>query len=782
MANTQIDEAFAPLVANGTTNGYLTVADTSKFYIHAFGYLVSNTQPSQLCRITDKPTLTTLQVQFYNPETFLALYGKASDCSAYTLADQAKFDQFQQIVDIPEVDYILAGGGGGGGGGPIVLSGDTNGPSNANTTSKINNKTFLEMDFIYDPSIAATDVLRYKTIAELMTAVTAGPKGSRVLFTANATIPSNWVLPQDTRWYSITPATGQITVTIPAGVTISNLRGIEFGLVVKFLNTGPCLTWPADVGIPIVFYVGLGAALDRSGSGADLAQIPDMVYGVYAVNEDSGKAVPSPAAYAVMRGMGMGTVLIGSQVSVSFAGGIIPGDFAGSGSLILQNGIGSTVLTAADFPAFTGTITSQIYSADPRNFGPQLAKTVLAGPLSGGPDLPTFKPIGSLLSNLYTQLITEIWVGAPLDPMVTPTGSPIAPFPNYASAMAYIATRPEEYFKVNVAPDMSGDITVPPNKGILFECSTIHGATINDMVIYGSDDAQHPVFLIGIYSVNSINFNGASSTKGVLAIHQFCEVLSSVTTTGGIETHIYANGIFEATSQTAPITFQDINLNPNSKIYAENVDFQDYIVAGEITIKNSRIPDNIDTYELDLYLEKNTLSTSVTINFLGGSGTIHADAYTTKNLDSAGLTIVNGVLSRDEDLEETHFSFVTPPTLEGQLYSYVSNSMIDLSSATALVLARAFAGVYNNHDGAIQGTVGRVYPIRIEPNLVPNPGEPIYLSKLFPGLGTTTKPNVSGDIIKVVAYIVDTTGYNSINPNGSTVFGKLSPLQLAYVP
>ena len=399
----------------------------------------------------------------------------------------------------------------------------------------------------------------------------------------------------------------------------------------------------------------------------------------------------------------------------------------------------------------------------------------------GGPDLSTFKPISSFLANFATQLITEIWVGDRLNTMIAPTGSPIAPFPDYASAMTYISSRPEEYFKVNVAPGVSGDINVPANKGILFKCSTINGAVMNDVVINGSVDDQHPIFLVGIASVNSIDFSGPSSSTAVLAIHQYCKMLSSITC-GDLAANIVANGIFDLASQAASIRFNDISLGPNSSIVAYGADFRDFIVGGEITIKNSKISDTVNVFGLDLYLEKNIFPTSTTINFLGGTGTIHADAYTTKNLDSVGLTIINGVLSRDGDLEETHSSFVTPPSFEGQLYSYVSNSMVDLSSATALVLARAFAGVYNNHVGAIQGTVGRVYPMRLEPNLVPNPGEPIYLSKLFPGLGTTTKPITSGDIIKVVGYIVDTTGYNSLNPNGSTVFGKINPQPLAIVP
>lgn len=117
MPNIQINEAFAVLTADGSTTGYIAVADNSKFYVKAYGYLFSNTQPSKFCRITAKPTLTLIQVQFYDPPELLIRYGQASDCSAYKVAEQARFEQYQQIVDVPDDILILGGGGGGGGGG-----------------------------------------------------------------------------------------------------------------------------------------------------------------------------------------------------------------------------------------------------------------------------------------------------------------------------------------------------------------------------------------------------------------------------------------------------------------------------------------------------------------------------------------------------------------------------------------------------------------------------------------------------------------------------------------
>jgi hypothetical protein len=112
MANIQVNEAFAAFTADGTTSGYVTVADNSTFYIHAYAYLFSDTQPSQFVRITAKPTNTLIQVQFYTPPDFLARYGQASDCSNYKVAEHARIDMYQQIVDVPDNILVITGGGG----------------------------------------------------------------------------------------------------------------------------------------------------------------------------------------------------------------------------------------------------------------------------------------------------------------------------------------------------------------------------------------------------------------------------------------------------------------------------------------------------------------------------------------------------------------------------------------------------------------------------------------------------------------------------------------------
>lgn len=257
------------------------------------------------------------------------------------------------------------------------------------------------LDFVFDPSVAQTLAPVYKTVAELMAAVSAGPPSARVWFFADATIPSDWDLPANTWFFSGAADPGPFTLTTQGN--LDNLAGIGYGLTWKPLNSAPCLTFTAvALTNRIVFTVQDGARIDRSGSSAELAQIPDGRFGIYAVQAAASAFVPPPGAgSSVFRGMGAASVLLGSQVQGGATSGIQPGDFAGLGSLSLHNGIDAPVLTAADFPDFSGTFAAQDYLSDGRNFGPQSAGTAL-GVAVGAPTgtLPTFQAVANLLGGI----------------------------------------------------------------------------------------------------------------------------------------------------------------------------------------------------------------------------------------------------------------------------------------------------------------------------------------------------------------------------------------------
>jgi len=300
-----------------------------------------------------------------------------------------------------------------------------------------------------------------------MAAVSAGPQGSRVLFTQNVTIPSNWNLPKDTIWSGTSPATGSVQVTIPAGVVIDNLRGINFGLQLTTQNTAPCLTFSGDGTNPYVFIVELGALLDRQGT-VELAQIPDTQYGVFATFGSPTRAFPAPTT-AVFRGMGVGSVLIASQAEPGIFGGIQDADFSGLGTLIEQNGIDA--IYGNTYPSFTGSIIP-FYGASPQNFGPQTPGTVLsADPIPGR--LPSFRGVTttSLLGPGHRSCNILFFDYNTTVPPLQQDGSIMFPYASLALAIAYTATQPAAMsWRIIGGPGIEpGDVTLPAGRAYFIE-------------------------------------------------------------------------------------------------------------------------------------------------------------------------------------------------------------------------------------------------------------------------------------------------------------------------
>lgn len=109
MAGKDVAAFGAALTADGTTDGSLTFAATANFRKGRTGWLKDGNSPSQKCLITEITSATVIKVKFVpdqmsigtgapltggtvrNLGDFAPNYG-TSDCSAYTVAQSARFD------------------------------------------------------------------------------------------------------------------------------------------------------------------------------------------------------------------------------------------------------------------------------------------------------------------------------------------------------------------------------------------------------------------------------------------------------------------------------------------------------------------------------------------------------------------------------------------------------------------------------------------------------------------------------------------------------------------
>jgi hypothetical protein len=95
------------LTANGTTEGYLTIANTVGFPVGVIIYVGGTALPSVQCVVTENTT-TTIRVRKTPNYTFGPIpyptgyrapqYGGGSDMSAYTTAANAYVDIEQQVA------------------------------------------------------------------------------------------------------------------------------------------------------------------------------------------------------------------------------------------------------------------------------------------------------------------------------------------------------------------------------------------------------------------------------------------------------------------------------------------------------------------------------------------------------------------------------------------------------------------------------------------------------------------------------------------------------------
>lgn len=105
MPSIWVPEAYAAFAGNGGADGYVTVADNSKFYPGAEVFIVSDTVTGSRGKITDLVSTNKIGVRLLKEFPLQPpSYGR-SDLSAYLLADNAKIDMPAQVVPVNQPSF-----------------------------------------------------------------------------------------------------------------------------------------------------------------------------------------------------------------------------------------------------------------------------------------------------------------------------------------------------------------------------------------------------------------------------------------------------------------------------------------------------------------------------------------------------------------------------------------------------------------------------------------------------------------------------------------------------
>lgn len=401
----------------------------------------------------------------------------------------------------------------------------------------------------------------------------------------------------------------------------------------------------------------------------------------------------------------------------------------------------------------------------------------------------------TLNSSVPIGLKTVIWVDF-ASTALTPDGSVNFPFDRMSTAMAYIASLPTDDWQINVSPGtgthISDNFIIPPSRSIVIQGAGRTTPTLGVVTMKPSVSGNVTAFFRNI-NVTGFLFLDLLAGPGTINLYtENVSIGSSGINQAGSSTAewVHSAGNSYALSSSSPIgsNFCQGDVKVNGSIRADSMQFlgtdTTNITANQVTMQNCSFASNffISGTSMD-FTNCRWLIDDGTITFTGTAGLIKLDSYTTKSYRFQAPSLTNGQVVDYIELNQPDLSFVTVPTLPGQIYAYVGDRTIDLAIADTADHCKAIAGLWNNEPSSLAVSRGIPYFARFEPGLgTITGGQTVYVSLTYPGLGTTTEPSVTGQLIKPIGYVANGGFYNTLDPTGSTALIILEPQKLSTVP
>ena len=250
---------------------------------------------------------------------------------------------------------------------------------------------------------------------------------------------------------------------------------------------------------------------------------------------------------------------------------------------------------------------------------------------------------------LVTRPLAVVFVGAAVDPAITPDGSAYAPFPEVDDALAWVATQPQGQYNLICAPQDYADFVVPPGYSLVFTAgvSSPGAAHVGSVTLTGTSGGGFPAIFRG-FVIDNVDTatDGGMDPQAVFVLLESGSV-GPIANAAAIGLAVIGAGMLEST-----VVFTGaVNVGAGGFCVFHNVDVQQPVTAEVCTFVNCKVPSAVTMNgagPLALRECEGSPFPAPTVVTFGAPGSLVLDSMTAREFVLASCSVVNGLVAIDD--------------------------------------------------------------------------------------------------------------------------------------
>lgn len=250
--------------------------------------------------------------------------------------------------------------------------------------------------------------------------------------------------------------------------------------------------------------------------------------------------------------------------------------------------------------------------------------------------------------NTITRPKRTVFVGEALDGTVVPTGSEIAPFPDFQAASDWAVGAGVTDLRIIASPETYPDWTIPAGIRFYVECG-VTGASLPNLTVVATGGGVGPIVLDGVHVTTALVVQTTGVDDQAVIVFKSSADCPTATKTGPGQAIIAATGAIAPATFFVAITFSGPVDIGDGYFVVDNADVQQSVTCGLYSSFACRNPSAIFISGTQAKFSLAELSggfyASPVITFTGAPGVVQFDAQSLVSFALAGGQIVNGTLS-----------------------------------------------------------------------------------------------------------------------------------------